>query len=165
MRAQGAGWVSGALVRRLRPGELIKLGAPMGSMTLDHRSRRDIVCVAGGIGLAPVKALLDELARFNRTRFVYLFRGVRTRDDFYDCDHMSALVQRCPWLTVVRAVSDDPTFPDAEHGTLDEVVARHGPWPEHDFFISGSDRMVASTLRKITQMKVPMARVRYDTFA
>lgn len=67
VRSPGAGWVSGALVRRVRPGELLRLAAPMGSMTLDRASDRDILCVAGGVGLAPIKALVEELATYNRT--------------------------------------------------------------------------------------------------
>jgi len=59
VRAVGAGWVSSALVRRLKVGDMIKLAAPMGSLTLERKSTRDIVCVAGGTGLAPVKALVE----------------------------------------------------------------------------------------------------------
>lgn len=165
VRADGAGWVSGALVRRLQPGQMIKMAAPMGSMTLDNQSRRDIVCVAGGIALSPLRAIIEELAASNRARFVYLFRGVRTRQDFYDCEYMEELVGRCPWLTVVRAVSHDPEFPHAEHGHVYDVLARRGPWNEHDFYVSGSPTMVSNTLRTITEMRVPRSRIKYDAFA
>lgn len=165
VRAVGAGWVSSALVRRLRPGDLLKLAAPMGSMTLDPESRRDIVCVAGGTGLAPIKALIDELSRYNRTRFVHLFRGVRTRDDLYDRDHLDQLVARHPWLTLTRAVSQDDGFVDAVHGNVADVVAERGPWPEHDFYVSGSPDMVSTTLRSLTNLQIPSTRVRYDAFA
>ncbi|HEY1485469.1 MAG TPA: globin domain-containing protein [Micromonosporaceae bacterium] len=164
VRALGAGWVSSALVRRLKPGDLLKLAAPMGSMTLDPTSRRDIVCVAGGTGLAPVKALIDELARYNRTRFVHLFRGVRTRDDLYDRAHLDQLVERHPWLSLTRAVSEDDGFVEAVHGNLADVVADYGPWPEHDFYVSGSPSMVATTLRSLTRMRVPSTRIKYDAF-
>src|SRR5207245_11402623 len=83
VRALGAGWVSSALVRRLKPGDMIKLAAPMGSMTLDPASTRDIVCVAGGTGLAPIKALVDELNRYNRTRWGHLIFGAPHRGDPY----------------------------------------------------------------------------------
>jgi NAD(P)H-flavin reductase len=164
VRAVDAGWVSGALVRRLRPGDLIKLAAPMGSMTLDPRSRRDIVCVVGGTGLAPVKALIDELSRYNRTRFVHLFRGVRTRDDLYDWGVLDEMTQRLPWLSLTRAVSDDPSYAGAEHGPIAEVMASNGPWPEHDFFVSGSPPMMTATLRQLTRMQIPRTRIYYDAF-
>src|SRR4029453_6135803 len=73
VRAIGAGWVSSALVRRLRVGDMIKLAAPMGSMNLDRRSTRDAVFVAGGTGLAPIKSLLEERTRYTPTHSVYVF--------------------------------------------------------------------------------------------
>ena len=165
VRALGAGWVSSALVRRLKPGDMLRLAAPMGSMTLDSRSRRDIVCVAGGTGLAPVKAIIDECARYNRTRWVHLFRGVRDREDLYDREHLDRLVARYPWLHLVRVMSDDPGFAEAEHGQVSDVVAEHGPWREHDFYVSGPPRMVTATLRKLAHMQIPATRIRYDAFA
>jgi NAD(P)H-flavin reductase len=136
----------------------------MGSMTLDPRSTRDVVCVAGGTGLAPVKAIVDELSRYNKTRWVYLFRGARHREDLYDKAHLAELAGRHPWLNLVRAVSDDPDFPEAEHGDVAEVVARHGPWRNHDFFVSGSAPMVRATLRTLAAQRIPSTRIKYDTF-
>jgi NAD(P)H-flavin reductase/hemoglobin-like flavoprotein len=165
VRAVGAGWVSSALVRRLKVGDMIRLAAPMGHMTLDPQSRRDIVCIAGGTGLAPVKALIDELARYNRTRWVHLFRGVRNRDDLYDRGHLDRMVSRYPWLNLVRAVSDDPGFGACEHGNVSEVVTRYGPWNEHDFYVCGPAAMVTATLRTLAKMQIPSTRIKYDTFS
>ena len=111
VRAPARGWVSSALVRRVQVGDFVRLAAPMGSMTLDRRSTRDIVCVAGGTGLAPIKALVEELTRYNRTRWVHVFFGARNRDDLYDLPALNRLAGRYPWLSVVPACSDDPTFP------------------------------------------------------
>ncbi|GAA0814567.1 globin domain-containing protein [Spirilliplanes yamanashiensis] len=163
VRAVGGGWVSSALVRRLRPGDMLRLAAPMGSMTLEPQSRRDIVFVTGGTGLAPAKALLDELSRYNRTRWVHLFRGERRAGDFYDKDHLDALAETYPWLTIVRAVSDDPDTP-VESGPVAEVVARHGPWNHHDFYVSGSAPMVNATLKQLSALRVPSTRIKYDAF-
>jgi NAD(P)H-flavin reductase/hemoglobin-like flavoprotein len=163
VRAVGGGWVSSALVRRLKVGDMVKLAAPMGSMTVDRSSSRDIVCVVGGTGLAPVKALIEEIGRYNRTRWVHLFRGVRHRDDLYDHHAVDRLVARYPWLSLVRAVSDDPGC-RAEHGRVSDVVARYGPWPDHDFFVSGSAPMVKATIRNLAELQVPSTRIRYDAF-
>jgi NAD(P)H-flavin reductase/hemoglobin-like flavoprotein len=163
VRAVGAGWVSSALVRRVKVGDMLRLAAPMGSMTLDPQSRRDVVFVTGGTGLAPVKALLDELSRYNRTRWVHLFRGARQRDDFYDKPYLERLVDRYPWLNVVWATSDDPHF-SGEHGPISDVVGRYGPWNDHDFFVSGSAPMVNATLRQLTQLRIPSTRIKYDAF-
>jgi NAD(P)H-flavin reductase/hemoglobin-like flavoprotein len=163
VRALGAGWVSSSLVRRVQPGDLIRLASPMGSMTLDRRSTRDVVCVAGGTGLAPIKALVEELTRYNRTRWVHVFFGARDREDLYDLPELNRLAARYPWLSVVPACSDDPGFV-GEQGNISDVVARYGPWADHDFFVSGSSTMVKATLRTLAEMQVPSVRIKYDAF-
>src|SRR5437868_6110143 len=55
VRALPSGWVSGALVRHTRPGDIVLLGPASGAMTLDPLSERDLLLVAGGTGLAPIK--------------------------------------------------------------------------------------------------------------
>lgn len=165
VRAIGAGWVSSALVWKTRPGDMLRLGAPMGTMTLDKSSTRDIVCIAGGTGLAPVKSLIEELAGFNRTRWVHVFFGARNREELYDLSALHRLAARYPWLSVVAAVSEDPDAPGCEQGTAAEVMSRFGPWNDHDFFVSGSSTMVRTTLQNLSELQVPMTRVRYDSLA
>lgn len=163
VRAVGAGWLSGALVRRLQVGDRIRIAAPMGSMMLEPTSARDIVCVAGGTGLAPIKALIEEFARTNRTRWVHLYFGARDRDDLYDLDDLKRMAARLPWLTVTPVCSDDPEH-EGEHGDVGDVMASYGPWDHHDVFVSGSPAMVRATLRRLAEIQVPSIRVKYDAF-
>jgi NAD(P)H-flavin reductase/hemoglobin-like flavoprotein len=163
VRALGAGWVSSALVWRLKPGDMVKLAAPTGSMTLDPTSTRDIVCLAGGTGLAPMKALVDELTRDNAGRRVHLFFGARHRDDLYDLAELAALATRYPWLTVVPAVSEDPGW-IGEHGTVAEVALRYGPWQDHDVYVCGPAAMVKATLRRLAELQIPAPHIRYDAY-
>jgi NAD(P)H-flavin reductase len=65
---------------------------------------------------------------------------------------------------VVTACSDDPTFP-GEQGNISDVVARYGPWSDHDFFVSGSGQMVKSTLKTLAELQVPSIRIKYDSFS
>ena len=84
VRSVGAGWVSGPLVWRAQVGDVLRLGAPPGEMRIDQHSRRDVLCVAGGTGLAPIKSLVDGMAKWNSSRKVTLFFGVRRSGDLYD---------------------------------------------------------------------------------
>ncbi len=65
---------------------------------------------------------------------------------------------------MVTASSDDPTFP-GEQGNISDVVARYGPWSEHDFFVSGSGKMVKATLKTLAELQVPSVRIKYDSFS
>jgi NAD(P)H-flavin reductase len=163
VRASGAAGVSDALVGRLKPGDVLRLGQPRGTLALDPHSRRDLVFVTGGTGLAPAKALIDELSRYNRTRWIHLFRGARHRCDFYDREQVDRLALRHPWLTVIRATSEEPD----EHGDrapIADVVLRHGPWSDHDFYVFGSPPMVDATLSRLERSGVPPERIRHGVF-
>lgn len=163
VRSPGAGWVSGALVRRIKPGDLLRLAAPMGSMTLDRDSSRDVLCVAGGVGLAPIKALVEEITTYNRSRWVHVFLTAQHRDDLYALTELYQLAARHPWLSVVPSCPADPGFL-GERAEISELLDRYGPWTTHDCFVSGSGSLVRTVLGTLARQDVPPARIRYDAF-
>lgn len=167
VRAAGSCVVSSSLVWRLAVGDMVRLGPASAGLRLDLASPRDLVCVAGGVGLAPIKALVEELAKTNRTRWVHVFFGARTRDELYDLPALRALAARCPWLSLVPAVSHEPGGVRAggdgeEDGLISDVVASYGPWQSHDFYVSGSSEMVNATLTKLRELQVPITRINQD---
>ena len=63
----------------------------------------------------------------------------------------------------MAACSEDPGY-SGEQGNISDVVARYGPWTEHDFFVSGSPAMVKATLRRLAELQIPSIRIKYDAF-
>jgi NAD(P)H-flavin reductase/hemoglobin-like flavoprotein len=161
VRNVGAGFVSGPLVWSATAGDVLKLGAPMGDMAIDKQSQRDVLCIAGGTGLAPIKAMVHEMTRWNTARKVTMFVGGRRPADLYDMGALHRIEALHRWLTVVPCVSDDPTF-SGERGTLADVVARHGSWGEHDVFLCGSPDMMRATLSRLRDIGVSDARISFD---
>jgi NAD(P)H-flavin reductase/hemoglobin-like flavoprotein len=161
VRAVGAGWVSGPLVWRAQVGDVVRIGAPAGEMHIDHQSRRDVVCVAGGTGLAPIKAMVDGMSRWNTARRVTLFFGARRSGDLYDLDALHQLAAMNSWLTVVPVVSEESTYA-GEQGLLPDAVARHGRWTDHDVFVCGSPAMTRATVTRLTSLGVPPERMSFD---
>jgi hemoglobin-like flavoprotein len=62
VKAVPGGWVSGALVDHTKVGDRITLGPAVGEMVRESAARRDLICIAGGTGLAPLKAIVEEVA-------------------------------------------------------------------------------------------------------
>ena len=54
---------STALVHDTGVGDAVLLGPARGGMVVDHSSARDILCIAGGTGFAPMKAIIEGLGR------------------------------------------------------------------------------------------------------
>lgn len=161
VRAMPGGWVSGALVRHTRIGDTLLLGHAMGTMTLDTGSGRDMLCVAGGTGLAPIKALVEEAVRSGERRDIHLLFGARTSADLYDLPELEALQAAYPWLRVVPIVSDDPSF-DGMHGPVSDVLDRFPDWSAHDVYVAGPMEMVRRTVKNLQDLGVPAARIHHD---
>ncbi|WP_312029935.1 FAD-binding oxidoreductase [Actinomycetospora sp. TBRC 11914] len=158
------GWVSRAIVSHAHVGDVWRIGPPMGQMTLDPRSRADLLMVAGGTGLAPARALVEQLMVDGSDRKVALFVGGRTWDSLYDIDTLRRMAQDNPWLTVVPVVEEDGRRYGAETGTLGEVVARYGAWADRQVVVSGSPGMVRSTVSAMLDAGTPFMQIHYDPY-
>ncbi len=164
VKAHDGGPVSSALVRQVEVGDVLRLGPPMGHLTLPAESDRDLLLVAGGVGLAPMKALVDQVARHGPPRRVDLFVGIRTEDSAYDAADLRRLQQENPWLTVHVAVSHDKVS-SLEQGDVGDVVLRHGPWQNREVCVAGPAPMVEDTVARLLQHGVPQQRLHSEVFA
>ncbi|SFL24423.1 NAD(P)H-flavin reductase [Geodermatophilus ruber] len=163
-RAYAGGPVSTALVRRVGVGDVLRLGPPLGHIDFDVDSDRDLLLVAGGTGLAPLKAVIDQVARYGPPRRVDLYVGARTEEQLYDRADLERLAAELPWLTVTFAVSDDE-LSSLEHGDVGDVVLRHGPWASRDIYVAGPEPMVEDTNRRLLKDGVRPERIRSEVFA
>jgi NAD(P)H-flavin reductase/hemoglobin-like flavoprotein len=163
VRKIDAGWVSTALVRKAVPGDVVRLGHATGTMIADRTSERDLLCLAGGTGLAPMRAVIEDMARWNWYRRVHLFVGVRRQEDFYDLKALRSLADAHEWLNVIRVVSEEPGYP-GERGTAVEAALRLGRWRDHDVYISGSAPMVRGSIDRLLLAGVPLSRIKFDDF-
>jgi NAD(P)H-flavin reductase len=108
IRAAGA---SSRALCGLRPGDTVGLRGPLGrGWPVDAADGRDVIVVTGGIGLAPLRPLMDALLaerdRFGAIRLMY---GARTPADRLYVEELSELAARADLevgLTVDRAGPD-----------------------------------------------------------
>ncbi|ARZ69029.1 flavohemoprotein [Streptomyces albireticuli] len=161
VKAVPAGWVSNALVHRARPGDVLRLGPPTGSMTVDHSTDNGLLCLGGGTGIAPIKALVEDVAEHGSRRPVEVFYGARRDDDLYDIDTLLRLQRSHLWLSVRPVVSDGPTR--RLSGQLPQIVRQYGPWTTYDAYLSGPPGMIRSSIDALTHIGIPPDRIRHDS--
>ncbi|HZG92587.1 MAG TPA: globin domain-containing protein [Pseudonocardia sp.] len=171
VRAVNGGWVSRSIVAHTRVGDSWRIGPPMGRMHVETGTVRNLLMVAGGTGIAPIKALVDDLARRPHRPATQVFVGGRTWEDLYDLGALRELCYRHPWLDVVPVVEVDTgrdpadgDAPGAELGTLADVITRYGAWADHDVLVCGSPAMIRSTVSRMLVAGTPLDRIRYDPF-
>jgi NAD(P)H-flavin reductase/hemoglobin-like flavoprotein len=163
VRAVPGGLVSGSLVHNARPGDTVLLGHAQGEMTVPAELDRDLLCIAGGTGLAPIKAIIEGLLRSGGPfwrRKISLWFGARTEQDLYDLPDLRVLESICPGLKVIPVVSHQPDFVGMK-GMLSDVTAQCANCEDREVLISGPDRMIRETARRLAR-RVGAGQIRHD---
>ncbi|MFD6562700.1 FAD-binding oxidoreductase [Micromonospora profundi] len=156
VRAVPAGTVSHHLVHEVRPGELIWLGPPA-NIGLCLRGG-DLLLVAGGTGLAPLRALVEQVAAAPDGRRVTLVVGARTFSDLYDAITLDKLQRAHDWLTVLPALSHDLCAEPAEQGDALTVALQYHAAPQ-TVYVCGPPLMLAGARLRLLAAGVPADRI------
>ncbi|WP_125615216.1 globin domain-containing protein [Specibacter cremeus] len=161
------GQFSSTAVRKVRPGDAVRLGAPMGDQLVLPHDGVDLLLVAGGTGLAPLVAILDQARRqresTGQARTVDLFHGARLPWNLYEETKLSAWAQDA-WFNYHPVVSDDPTYPGLR-GLVGAAAAGHQSWAGRVALVCGSPGMVSHTVRELQAAGLNHDDIRYETFA
>jgi NAD(P)H-flavin reductase/hemoglobin-like flavoprotein len=162
------GQVSGVLVRSVKAGDALRLGAPVGDqLTWSRDEPRDLLLVAGGTGLAPLRAVVDEVDRVWQAEGsgprVHLFHGVRLPWSLYDGEWLGSLAKSRPWFDYTPVVSDDRSYP-GERGLVGTVAARSGPWHGRLAMVCGGPGMVSHTTKELSSAGIAAGDIKYEQF-
>jgi NAD(P)H-flavin reductase/hemoglobin-like flavoprotein len=163
VRGVRGGMVSGSLVHNTRPGDTVLLGQACGEMTASADQDAGLLCIAGGTGLAPVKAIIEGVinaSKPGRRREIVLFFGARCSEDLYDLRDLRVLEWIYSPLTVIPVVSQQEEF-DGINGSLPDVAARYAKCEGREIFVSGPEPMVQRAVALLAD-RVQPGQIRYD---
>ncbi|QLY30799.1 FAD-binding oxidoreductase [Nocardia huaxiensis] len=181
IRTIPGGWCSGSLVADTRPGDEWRITSPAGWLAIDEDAT-DVVLIADGVGLAPMRSLLLDLARRPEPPATHLFVGARYPRDLYASDMLYLLTGELPWLTVIPVVEDeeDPDRTDMWyescrvdigfhpeemlHGSIADIPHRFGPLDHHQILVCGASAPVQRTVENLVATGTPPESIRYEGF-
>lgn len=161
------GQVSSQVVRKLQVGDTVKLGAAVGDrLTRNDEDPTDLLMVAGGTGLAPLRAVLEQIdrewQRYGAAPLVHLLHGVRMPWHLYDRQLLRGLADDRPWFQYTEVVSDDPSYPGVR-GKVGSVAAQQA-LDGRTAMVCGGPQMVAHTLEALTGAGMPTEDIKYEHF-
>lgn len=163
VRAVPGGLVSNTLVHHSDVGDCVLLGPAEGAMTLAE-SGRDLLCVAGGTGLAPIKAIIEQAIATDKTaskpRAITLYVGGRQHFDLYDFEDLQLLEAACPALRVIPVLSEQPRYSGLT-GMLPEVVKAQGVDSDTEAYICGPPGMVRQAAALLSA-SLPVSQIHRD---
>jgi len=173
IRRVAKGLATQQLFDHLQVGDAIEIDGPYGMAFLRTEVPRDIVCVAGGSGLAPMVSIARgaALAGLLETRQLHFFYGGRTPQDIAGESLLRELPgfgERIHFHPVVSLPGDvaGATW-SGETGFVHELVQRTfgEAMPEYEFYFAGPPPMTQG-LQEMLMLtyKVPFGQIHFDRF-
>ncbi|MEV6665138.1 ferredoxin reductase family protein [Streptomyces nigra] len=157
LTAKAVGTTSAGL-RNIPVGSRAFVEGPYGAFTSLHRTRPAVLLIAGGVGITPVRSMLEESA----TGDVVVLYRVRSEADAVLLPEVRRLVEqrggRLHLLTGRTGESAAPPFgAQSLHHLVPDVL-------ERDVYVCGPPAMTAAVLAGLRELRVPAHQVHAEKF-
>lgn len=164
VKAKPGGHATGYLFERLSVGDGLRLEGPYGRACLRAPLARDILCVAGGSGLAPMLSVARGALARPGCHAVRLFFGVNAAADLFATAELEALAAANDRLALTLAVRDGA--PGAATGLVGDVMlAALAAAPVSDLYMAGPPGLVDALLKPAMRSgKIAPGRIFFDRF-
>ncbi len=150
-------------------GDTVGASGPFGDFCVQP-TNREMIFVGGGVGMAPLRAMIHEQLQLKSDRPMRYFYGVRSASDMFYVDEFAALSkehERFSWTPVLS----DPAPGDnwfGETGFVHEVLAkalsRH-PAPEDcEYYLCGPPVMISAVRATLKRLGVEPTSIFFDDF-
>ena len=161
------GTVSSYVHQILKPGDELTLRGPFGDFYY-RDSDKDLLLVATGSGLAPIRSILHYLAEQGISRKTLFFFGAKTRDDLMYLDELKGFEQTLADFSFVPTLSrvEEGDAWDGERGRVTDLIkSRIDSGRNLEVYICGAPPMVESSLALLLEKGVPEESIFFDKFA
>lgn len=139
------GFFTTHVFEKMKEKDLLRFRGPLGTFFLREDSARPIIMVAGGTGLAPMKAILEHLFHVGLERSVQLYWGVRAKRDLYLLELLGEWQEKYANFSFVPVLSE-PAEQDKWQGRTgwvhEAVLADHDELSGVDMYASGPPPMI-----------------------
>jgi len=127
----------------LRVGDETQFRGPTGAFYLRDDPARDLLFVATGTGIAPLRSMLYALSERGFPRPVTLYWGLRSQRDLYYQDELEALARAHPNISFVTTLSRPEEGWTGERGRVTPLVeARIASVQNLAVYLCGNEGMI-----------------------
>lgn len=164
------GVASGWMHEAVKPGTVLKVGAPAGDFYLEAKPERPLVLLSGGVGLTPMVSMLETAANSGWDSDVHFIHGTLDGSTHALGGHVRALVDGCP-KAKVSVFYDAPRAEDVagrhydEAGTISETwLAANTPVADADYYLCGPKPFMRAMVTALGRLGVDQSRIHYEFF-
>lgn len=143
---------------RIRIGSRVMVEGPYGTFTADSRVSDRILMIAGGVGITPIRALLEEMPSDAK---VDVFVRTRAESESLLRAEMEALAEQRPLTTVRYLVGSRHEFP-INARTLTQAIP---DFARRDVYVCGPHTLVTAVLDACNAVNMPKRQIHTEDFA
>lgn len=152
-----------SLMPHLREGIEVIIDGPHGIFTPEVISKNKILCIAGGIGITPIRTLLEELGPQNKD-IILLYSNKSPSEHIFAKELRDLAIK---FNFKIKNIYSGEKIADAEFGFLDqEMLQRLVPdLKERDVFLCGPPPMMNALKTALTNLDLPKQQLHWERFA
>jgi Na+-transporting NADH:ubiquinone oxidoreductase subunit F len=163
--------VGSSYIFSLKPGDLVTGIGPFGDFHIKP-TRREMVYIGGGAGMAPLRAQLSHLLETQWTdRTVSFWYGARSKQELFYAEYFNDLQQSRRNFSFHPALSS-PLPEDSWPGhtgfihdvVLEQYLLSHPNPRAVEYYLCGPPMMIKACTKMLVEIGVPTERVAYDAF-
>ena len=154
----GSGFLFG-----LKAGDTTHFKGTAGSFYLRDDPERELLFVASGTGIAPIRSMLLANAERNDPRPATLFWGLQSQRDLYDQEELAELSRRMPAFTAITTLSrPDPGWSGESGRVLRLIEERIFSVKNLAVYLCGNSAMIADATALLQKKGLcPIYREKY----
>jgi predicted ferric reductase len=142
----------------MKPGTPVWGEGPFGTFTAQRRTRRRALLIAGGSGIAPIRALLEDMPPDT----IVIYRASRPDELVFRAELEELAELRDAWVRYIVGSRHDPGprrlfTPSGLRGLVPDVGRR-------DVYLCGPPGLVAAAVGTLHQLGVPDSQIHLDPF-
>ena len=168
--------IASTYIFSLKPGDKVRMSGPYGEFRPVYDSKKEMIWVGGGAGMAPLRAQIMHMLKTRncRDREMHYFYGARAIDEVFFLDDFLALEKEFPNFHFHLAL--DRPDPKADQLGIkytpgfiapvmgDTYLKQHDAPEDVEYYLCGPPMMAKTVLDLLHSFGVDDADIRFDNF-
>ena len=168
--------IASTYIFSLKPGDKVRMSGPYGEFRPVYDSKKEMIWVGGGAGMAPLRAQIMHMLKTRncRDRQMHYFYGARAIDEVFFLDDFLALEKEYPNFHFHLAL--DRPDPKADQLGIkytpgfiapvmgDTYLKQHDAPEDVEYYLCGPPMMAKTVLDLLHSLGVDDADIRFDNF-
>jgi len=139
---------------KLAPKQSVQMEGPYGKFTLEPSHPSEVVFIAAGTGIAPIRSMLIDLLERGHKGQITLIFGFHGSNDYIYQQEIESLAKKHKNVQVVPICSTPESSWNCKVGHVqDVIVERYPDGSDIDVYLCGPPKMVSETVAVLTKQK------------